>query len=92
MTTGGALFAAAGDRDQARQLFDDALALAEQTGMHFYDAETNRRIAQLESEPDAQIASLRKALDIARSQGARPFELRISRELDELERHVTTPR
>jgi tetratricopeptide (TPR) repeat protein len=92
MTTGGALFAAAGDRDQARQLFEDALALAEQTGMHFYDAETNRRIAQLESEPDAQIAGLRKALDIARSQGARPFELRISRELDELERHVTTPR
>jgi hypothetical protein len=53
--------------------------------MHFYDAETTRRIAQLESEPDAQIAGLRKALDIARSQGARPFELRISREL-----HVTT--
>ena len=92
MTTAGALFAAAGDRDQARQHYDDALALADQTGMHFYDAETNRRIAQLESEPDAQIAGLRKALEIARSQGARPFELRISRELHERERHVTTPR
>jgi tetratricopeptide (TPR) repeat protein len=92
MTTAGALFAAAGDRDQARQHYDDALALADQTGMHFYDAETNRRIAQLESEPDAQIAGLRKALEIARSQGARPFEMRLSRELDERERHVTTPR
>jgi class 3 adenylate cyclase/tetratricopeptide (TPR) repeat protein len=90
MTTAGALLAAAGDRDQARQLFDDSLALAEQTGMHFYDAETNRRIAQLESEPAAQIAGLRKALEIARSQGARPFELRISHELDERERQVTT--
>jgi tetratricopeptide (TPR) repeat protein len=92
MTTAGALFAAAGDRDGARQHYDDALALAEQTGMHFYDAETNRRIAQLESEPAAQIARLRKALEIARSQGARPFELRISRELRERERHVTTSR
>jgi hypothetical protein len=85
MTTAGALFAAAGDHDQARQLYDAALALAQETGMHFYDAETTRRIAQLEPEPDAQTAGLRKALDIARSQGARPFELRISREL-----HVTT--
>ena len=90
MTTAGALFAAAGDRDRARQHYDDALALAGQTGMHFYDAETNRRIAQLESEPDARLAGLRKAREIARSQGARPFELRISRELDERERHVTT--
>jgi tetratricopeptide (TPR) repeat protein len=92
MTTAGALFAAAGDRDRARQHYDDALALADNTGMHFYDAETNRRIAQLESEPDAQIAALRKALEIARSQGARPFELRISRELRERERHVTISR
>jgi len=60
--------------------------------MHFYDAETNRRIAQLESEPAAQIAGLRKALEIARSQGARPFELRISRELHEREPHLTTPK
>jgi hypothetical protein len=92
MTTAGALFAAAGDREQARQYYDDALALGDQTGMHFYDAETIRRIAQLESEPGARIAGLRKALEIARSQGARPFEVRISRELHEPERHVTTPR
>jgi predicted ATPase len=92
MTTGGALFAAAGDPERARQHYDDALALAGQAGMHFYDAETNRRIAQLESEPDAQIVALRKALELARSQGARPFEIRISRELRERERHVTTPR
>lgn len=88
MTTAGALFAAAGEGEQARQHYDGALALADQTGMHFYDAETNRRIAQLESEPEAQIAGLRNALEIARSQGARPFELRISRELHERERHA----
>jgi hypothetical protein len=81
MTTAGALFAAAGDRGRARRQYDDALALAEQTGMHFYDAETNRRIAQLEPEPEGRIAGLCKALEIARSQGARPFELRISRDL-----------
>jgi len=92
MTTAGALFAAAGDHDRARQHYDDALALAEQTGMHYYDAETNRRIAQLESEQDAQIAGLRKALELARSQGARPFELRISRELEACERRVTSSR
>jgi tetratricopeptide (TPR) repeat protein len=90
MTTAGALFAAAGDHDRARRHYDDALALAAETGMRFYDAETGRRIAQLESEPDAQVAGLRKALEIARSQGARPFELRISRELEEHERRVTS--
>jgi class 3 adenylate cyclase/tetratricopeptide (TPR) repeat protein len=92
MTTAGALFAAAGDRDQARRLYDDALALGEQTGMHFYDAETMRRMALLEPEPDAHIAGLAKALEIARSQGARPFELRISRELDERQWNLTTQR
>ena len=92
MTIGGALFAAAGDRDRAREHYDHALALADRTGMHFYDAETNRRMAQLESEPDAQIAGLRKALETARSQGARPFELRISCELHEREQDMTTPR
>jgi hypothetical protein len=90
MTTAGALVAAAGDHDRARRHYDDALALAAETGMRFYDAETGRRIAQLESEPDAQVAGLRKALEIARSQGARPFELRISRELEEHERRVTS--
>ena len=92
MTMAGALFAAAGEREQARQHYDDALALADQTGMHFYDAETNRRIAQLEPEPDAQIAGLRHALEIARSQGAQPFDLRISSELHERQRHVTASR
>ena len=47
ITTAGTLFAAAGDRARARRHYDDALALADETGMHFYDAETFRRIAQL---------------------------------------------
>ena len=51
MTTAGALLAAAGDRDGARQHYEESLALADETGMRFYDAETHRRLAQLESEP-----------------------------------------
>jgi class 3 adenylate cyclase/tetratricopeptide (TPR) repeat protein len=92
MTTTGALFAAAGEHDRARQHYDDALALAEETGMHFYDAETSRRIAQLEPDQDALVAGLRKALEMARGQGARPFEQRISRELEERERQATASR
>jgi tetratricopeptide (TPR) repeat protein len=82
MTAAGALLAAAGEQDRARQHYDDALALADETGMHFYDAETSRRIAQLESEPDAVVAGLSKALAIARRQGAHPFEQRITRDLE----------
>lgn len=85
ITTCGALLAASGDADGARGRYEESLHLAAQTGMHFYDAETARRIAHLALEPDAKVASLRDALEQARSQGARPFELRIALDLyDEL--------
>ena len=52
--------------------------------MRFYDAETMRRIAHLAPDRDQTVSELRAALDLARSQGARPFELRIALDLHEL--------
>ena len=84
LTTCGALWAASGDTDSARERYEESLQLAAETGMRFYDAETARRVAQLESEPEARLAGLRAALELARSQRARPFELRIALDLHEL--------
>ena len=52
ITTHGALLAAAGDGEGARVCYDESLALAAETGMRFYDAETMRRIAHLAPESD----------------------------------------
>jgi class 3 adenylate cyclase len=84
ITTCGALLAASGDADGARQRYEESLQLAAETGMRFYDAETARRAAHLASEPEAKIVGLRDALALARSQAARPFELRIALDLHEL--------
>ena len=95
ITTRGALHAAAGDLDEARARYDESLALAEETGMRFYDAETMRRVAHLAGDRDQTLSGLRDALSLARSQGARPFELRIALDLRELEGasgRVMTPR
>ena len=58
--------------------------LAAETGMRFYDAETMRRVAHLAPDRDAVVAQLRTALELARSQAARPFELRIALDLHDL--------
>jgi tetratricopeptide (TPR) repeat protein len=86
LTTAGALSAAAGDADGARERYAASLRLADETGMRFYDAETRRRLAQLESGQDARRAALEDALALARTQGARPFEQRIARDLEALAR------
>jgi hypothetical protein len=83
ITTHGALLAEAGDVDAARVSYHDSLALAAESGMRFYDAETMRRIAHLARNGDQTVSELRTALDLARSQGARPFELRIALDLHE---------
>jgi tetratricopeptide (TPR) repeat protein len=85
ITTQGALLAAAGDPDGAQARYDESLALAAETGMRFYDAETMRRVAHLAPDRDQVIVRLHAALDLARSQGARPFEQRIAHDLHELE-------
>jgi tetratricopeptide (TPR) repeat protein len=84
LTTTGALLAAAGDVDAARQRYEESLALAAETGMRFYDSETARRLAHLAPDRDAVIAELRAALELARTQAARPFELRIALDLHHL--------
>ena len=84
ITTHGALLGAAGDGEGARLRYDESLALAAETGMRFYDTETLRRIAHLTPDSDQAALGLRAALELARSQRARPFELRIALDLHEL--------
>jgi class 3 adenylate cyclase len=84
LTTIGAVRAASGDLDGARARYAQSLQLAAQTGMRFYDAETARRMAHLERDRESKIAALGAALDLARAQAARPFELRIALDLYEL--------
>jgi class 3 adenylate cyclase len=84
LTTAGALLAAADDSDGAWQRYEESLQLAAETGMRFYDAETTRRLAHLAPDRDATVAALGNALDLARSQAARPFELRIALDLHDL--------
>jgi class 3 adenylate cyclase/tetratricopeptide (TPR) repeat protein len=84
LTTCGALLTASGDPGGARARYEESLALSAQTGMRFYDAETARLAAHLESQPEAKVSALRDALVLAGSQGARPFELRIALDLYEL--------
>jgi hypothetical protein len=84
ITTHGALLAAAGDGEGARVRYDQSMALAAETGMRFYDAETMRRIAHLSADRDQAVLELRAALELARLQKARPFESRIALDLHEL--------
>ena len=84
LTTAGALLAASGDPDGARRRYDESLSLASETGMRFYDAETARRVAHLAPDAEERIARLGDALELARSQSARPFELRIALDLHDL--------
>jgi hypothetical protein len=67
---------AAGQLEQARDRLDAGLQLAEETGMHFYDAELLRLRAQTYTDPVARQAGIGTALELARSQGATLFELR----------------
>ena len=70
------LLIAAGDPDQARDRLDMSLRHAEETGMHFEDAELLRLRAHTFSEPHQRRTALDDALAYARKQGATLFELR----------------
>jgi tetratricopeptide (TPR) repeat protein len=78
--TAGRLRAAAGDLEAAAAHYDDALQFAVPRGMHCYDAEVMRLHAEL-LPADEAMSALRAALEVARTQGAVPFELRIARDL-----------
>jgi class 3 adenylate cyclase/tetratricopeptide (TPR) repeat protein len=80
VTTAGRLRAASGDKEAAVARYDEALRFSDATGMHFYDAEVLRLRSRLLPGEEAT-SGLRAALDLARGQGAVPFELRIARDL-----------
>jgi predicted ATPase len=79
--------AAAGDLEAALALLDDALGHADRSGERWYDAELHRSRAavlrRLGRDGDAAV-SLARAVDVARSQGARLWELRGAHELARL--------
>jgi class 3 adenylate cyclase len=84
-TSLGTVVAAMGDVDTAHSHFASSLALAESTGMHFYDAETRRRASGLAAEPGEARDGLLEAIATARSQGAHLFELRAALDLYRLD-------
>jgi class 3 adenylate cyclase/tetratricopeptide (TPR) repeat protein len=72
----GRLLIAAGQPDKARERLEMALGHAEETGMHFYDAELLRVRAHTFTDPQERRSALAAALEFARRQGAILFELR----------------
>lgn len=72
----GRLLTAAGRPDRARERLDFALRHAEETGMHFHDAELMRERARTLPDPADQRAQLDAAKQLANQQGATLFELR----------------
>jgi tetratricopeptide (TPR) repeat protein len=74
------LLIAAGDLEAARDRIETALALAAETGMHFYDAELLRIRAHTTDDPQSQRADLRAAIELAREQGTPIFEVRAAAE------------
>jgi class 3 adenylate cyclase/tetratricopeptide (TPR) repeat protein len=79
----GWLLTAAGRPEAARARLDTALQLADETEMHFYDAELLRLRGHAQHDPMARQADLDAAIQVARRQGATLFELRAT--LDDYE-------
>ena len=73
--------------EQARARLDTARRLAEDTGMHFYDAELLRPRAHTHTDPEPAEPGLTAALALARHQGATVFELRAALDDFELRGH-----
>jgi hypothetical protein len=63
-------------KDAGRDRADIALQMADDTGMHYYDAELLRIRAHTHDDPDARHADLLAAIETACKQGAHAFELR----------------
>jgi class 3 adenylate cyclase/tetratricopeptide (TPR) repeat protein len=72
----GRLLIAAGQPEKARERLEMALRHAEETGMHFHDAELMRVRAHTFTERQPRRVALAAALEFARHQGATLFELR----------------
>jgi len=82
----GVLYAGAGDKRMAQTCLEDSLRLAAETGMRFWQSETQRHLAHLELHPAGREEKLQGALVVARSQHAALFELRAALDLAELDR------
>jgi class 3 adenylate cyclase/tetratricopeptide (TPR) repeat protein len=67
---------AAGMKEAAREHLGLALQMADETGMHFYDAELLRIRAHTYDEPEPRQAGLGAAIELAQAQGTPVFELR----------------
>jgi class 3 adenylate cyclase len=85
------LLVASGDHKAACSRVDTALQLAEDTGMHFYDAELLRTRAAAADDPADRRTGLLAALDLARDQNALLFQLRCALDLFELDDEVGKP-
>ena len=70
------LLVATGQLDAARARLDAGLQLADETLMHYYDAELLRVRAATRTDPAARREDLRTALETAHGQGAPVFALR----------------
>ncbi len=70
------LLTAAGQLDEARARLQTGLDLAQHTTMHFYDAELTRLRAFTTDDDELRRAALSEAIELARGQDARIFELR----------------
>ena len=79
----GQLLIAGGRLDEARERINTALQIADDTEMHFFDAELLRARARTYTDPDTKAADLGVAMELARHQGAPLFELRAG--LDDFE-------
>ncbi len=79
----GRLMIAAGRLERAGAQLDNALGLARETGMSFYDSELLRLRSHTQTDLAARRADLEGALQLARRQGANLFELRSA--LDDFE-------
>src|SRR5258705_2388589 len=67
---------AAGMKGAARERVELALQMADETDMHFYDAELLRVRAHTFDDPHTRHTGLRAAVELAQTQGAPVFELR----------------
>jgi hypothetical protein len=70
------LLIAAGQLEQARVRLNAGLRLADQTGMHYYDAELLRLRSRTQEDPSESRSDLDTAIQIATEQHAVIFELR----------------
>lgn len=79
------LLLAAGRDTEARTHIDVGLALSEESGMRFHNAELLRLRARLHDSCDGRRSDLSAALELAREQGATIYELRCALDIFELD-------